>query len=1066
MDHLPAAEIPALLPEIITWQTRFDAAQALYAEGIFADAEAEFAAVISIESNHLPAVIGAANCARKRGDHAAALRYYTAAAAQNPAHAGIQMERATDLKALNRYNEAAAAYAQALEIEPKNIQAHLGLGECARASGDRAAALTIYQTAAAAAPENPWPLAEIAAEQIAANNWESAEATYLKCLLLAPDNVQAWLGMGNCARRRGRHLSAAIFQAATLANPRNPWPLLDLAADLRELNQLVAAEAACRRALELDPLQPQVHIGLGHCARKRGNISESLEIFTAAVAAMPHDPWLRIERAADLRHFGKLDEAEAECRHVLAIAPANVQAHLGLADCARKRGDRKASAAIYRAAIHAAPEDPWPRVELAADLRETQQTAQAEILYNEVLTLLPGNIQALLGLGLCARSRGDRPAARAHFEAAAAANPADAAPWLEIAVEQRDAGDPGAAIATAQTLLSRHPANIHALLSIGQSHRLAARHEAALAAFTTAHQAHPTNAEPLVEMAVSARTLGRQAECDAFLAQALQVDPRNVSAIVRQAEQALIGQNIAQAHEIYRKALAEQPGQLAFHLGAADALAGLGQIEDAIAAVEALEAERGSLPAITGMRINLLRQSGNLPAALTLARQAAQADPSSVQLWSELFHTEILAGTEQSIEACLASAPAQTAHQKAALRRHKGQFAETCWRYAEALADYEAAAAANPHDAGLQQDLTRVKTLFLDLDGAREHLRNFCNLTAYATRLRKQSPHMSQTQYGRILDEYRLDTEVLAALKPLLTLPPEAQLAAFPYIVRANPDSTVAAVSLMIALRQFGAFARPPAAAAAGIPKTIMQYWDSAPPPADVTRLMATWRETNPGYAYHLFNHTSAQDFLAEHFPPEVLNAYRRGEYATQKSDIFRLAFLVAKGGIYADADDRCTAPVAAIIPASARLVAYQDDHMTLCNNFVAAEPGHPVLAAALQGAVTAMLRGDRDTVWFSTGPALLTRAFTQVLVARGDMLETMAASGIAVLDRRELARAVSIHCAAAYKRTDRHWLNATFGRRNGNLVLNSALAATTATSLDRTFRFPVIPAPLTLSRE
>jgi tetratricopeptide (TPR) repeat protein len=680
------------------------------------------------------------------------------------------------------------------------------------------------------------------------------------------------------------------------------------------------------------------------------------------------------------------------------------------------------------------PGDPWPRIELAVDLREMQETAQAEALYREVLIVQPGNVHALLGIGFCARERGDGAAARAQFEAAAKADPEDAAPWLEIAVEQREEGESDAAIATANAVLARHPTNIHAMLSIGQSERHAARHDAALAAFTAAHQAHPAEAEPLVEMAISARTLGRQRDCDALLAQALEVDPRNVSAILRSAEQAMTAQNIEQALELYQKAAAEQPGQFYFHLGAVDALADLGKIEEAIAALNVLEAERNKIPAITAKRISLLRQTGDLHAALVLARHAARANPNNFLLWSELFHTEIFAGTEQDIEACLASAPAQTAHQKAALRRHKGQFAETCWRYGEALADYEASALANPQDAGLQHDLIRIKTLFLDLEGARQHLRKFCDLTAYATRLRKQSLNMSQTQYGRILDEYRLDTEVLDAVKPLLTLRPAEQLAALPGIVRANSDSTVAAVSLMIALRQAGAFARQPAPAAGGIPKTIMQYWDSSPPPADIARLMATWRETNSGYTYHLFNDMTAQAFLAETFPPEVLHVYRRGEYATQKSDIFRLAFLVAQGGIYADADDRCTGPITTIIPEGSRLVVYQDDHMTLCNNFIAAEPGHPILLAALQGAVTAMLRGDRDTVWFSTGPALLTRAFTQVLVASGPTLDDPAASGITVVDRRELTRAVSIHCTAAYKRTDRHWLNSTFGRRNDNL--------------------------------
>jgi thioredoxin-like negative regulator of GroEL len=1006
----------------MTWQARFDIAEVLFAEGAAAQAEAAYVDVMAAAPKHLPAYIGASRCARKRGDRAASLAYYEAAAVTHPTHVGVFMERAADLRALNRLDDAQAVYETVIGFAPGNMQARLGLGTLARQRGDRAAAMAVFQAAAGSAPDNPWPLIEVAAEYRALNQWDEAEATYTSVLLIARDNAQAWLGLGQCARRRGsRHISLALFQAGSLAAPNDPWPLLEAAVDLRELNRIADAERLYAQALEKSPDNVQAYLGLGHCARKRGDREAAIAHVRAAMKAAPAEPWPLLDLSADLRELGRLDEAEAAAGQALALAPQNAQAHIALGACARKRGDRQASMAIYRAAIAAVPNDPWLRIELAADLRELQQVDAAADMYAHVLTIAPGNVQALLGLGFCARARGDRAAALARFEAAAAANPQDAAPWLEIAVEQREAGNPAAAFATAEQVLARHHSNFQAMLSIGQSERYAARHEAAYAAFRRAHLANPAHAEPLVEMAVSARALGRQAECDSLLAQALAVDPRNVTVIVRLAEQAAIAQDHAAALRLYEQAAAEQPGQLQFHLGAANALAALGQMAAAQDALAALEAARGPLPAIQGQRINLLRQSGDYPAALRLARACAAAAPENMQLWSERFHTEMLAGTDADVAACLAAAPAGTARQKAALRRHQAQFAESCWRFESALADYEAAAAANPNDAGLQQDLTRMKTLFLDLEGALRHLRRFCELTAHETRLRKKSLNISQTQYGQILDEYRLDTDVVAAVKPLLGGP----VAGIAEIVRANPDSTAASVSLMIALRTSGAFAAP-AAGAGGIPNVLMQYWDTEEPPADVARLIQTWREKNPGLNCVLFNDQTAQAFLARHFPPQVLYAYRRGEYATQKSDIFRLAYLAVAGGIYADADDRCLGPVERILPAAAQLVVYQDDHMTLCNNFIAAAPRHPVLMAALKGAVVAMLRGDRDTVWFSTGPALLTRAFTAVLVQAGGV-----PAGTVVHSRRALAQAVAIHCGAAYKKTEKHWLNATFGGKN-----------------------------------
>jgi tetratricopeptide (TPR) repeat protein len=1003
----------------MTWQARFDLAETLFAEGAAAQAEAAYTQVITAAPKHLPAYIGASRCARRRGDRAASLAYYDAAAEMHPTHIGVQMERAADLRALNRLDEAEAVYRSVIGFAPGNMQARLGLGTLARQRGDRAAAMAVFQAAAESAPDNPWPLIEVAAEYRALNQWDEAEATYTSVLLIARDNAQAWLGLGHCARRRGnRHISFAIFHAGSLAAPNDPWPLLEAAVDLRELNRIAEAETLYAQALEKAPETVQGHLGLGHCARKRGDRELAMTHVRAAMRVAPAEPWPLLDLSADLRELGRLDEAEAAARQALDLAPRNAQPYISLGACARKRGDRQASMAIYRAAIEAIPNDPWLRVELAADLRDLQQFSDAEAMYREALRVTPGNVQALLGLGFCARARGDRAAALARFEEAATANPHDASPLLEIAVEQREAGGPDAAIATAEQVLARHAGNFHAMLSIGQSARYAGRHEAALAAFRRAHEANPGHAEPLVEMAVSARALGRQAECDALLARALDKDPRNVTVIVRLAEQAAMAQDHATVLALYEQGAAEQPGQLQFHLGAANARAALGQMAAAQDALAALRKERGPLPAILGQSISLLRQAGDYPAALKLARESAAAAPENMQLWSELFHTEMLAGTDADVAACLAAAPAGTARQEAALRRHQAQFAESCWRFDSALADYEAAAAANPHDAGLQQDLTRMKTLFLDLEGARGHLRRFCELTAHETRLRKKSLNISQTQYGQILDEYRLDTEVVAAVKPLLGGP----VAGIAEIVRENPDSTAAAVSLMIALRCAGAFDAP-AAGAGGIPNVLVQYWDTEEPPADVAGLMRTWGAQNPGLNCVVFNDQTAQAFLAKHFPPQVLYAYRRGEYATQKSDIFRLAYLAVAGGIYADADDRCLGQVERILPAAAQLVVYQDDHMTLCNNFIAAAPRHPVLMAALKGAVVAMLRGDRDTVWFSTGPALLTRAFTAVVVEAGGV-----PAGTVVHSRRGLAQAVAIHCGAAYKKTEKHWLNAMFG--------------------------------------
>jgi tetratricopeptide (TPR) repeat protein len=776
----------------------------------------------------------------------------------------------------------------------------------------------------------------------------------------------------------------------------------------------------------------QAHLGLGQCARKRGDRSASLAIFQAAVSAIPTDLWLRIEMAVDLRELARLDEAEDACRQVLAMAPGNAQAHLGLGQCARKRGNRRSACAIFTTAIAVAPTDPWPRIELAAEMRNVVRLEEAVELYHQVLALRPGNLQAELGLGFCARLRGDRPAALAHFKNAARYHLDDPAPLLEIAVEQRDLGDADGARRTAEDVLARHPASLQAMLSIGISERYMGRYEIALEAFTAAHHAHPANAEPLVEMAVEARALGRTTECDGRLAQAQALDPHHVSVVLRLAEQATMANDIEGALAIFRCALLMQPGQITFRLGVVEALAAKGDSRAALVALLVLEQDCGPNPQISDKRLAIVRRSGESLLALSLARSATAAAPHHFQHWVERFHCEMLVGSDAEVDECLARMLPATLHQRAMVRRFTGNVAESRWQLADATLHYEAASVMNDRDAGIEHDLVRVKILQLDLPAALQHLRRYSERTAHLTRLQGRSPHISQTHYGQILDDYRLDEALLAKLTAIQPLQPSERVTRLLRLVWGNPDSTAAAVSLMVAWRQSGVLglvAHGQEEPLNPIPNRLTQFWDCPKVPADIQELMQSWRLLNPHLTFYLFDDKAAQRFLAIKHPPSVLDAYRRAMEPAQKADIFRLACLVTEGGVYADADDRCLQPLTAIIPAHSALVIYQEDHATLGNNFIAARPGHPVLIRALRLATEAINRGDRDNLWLSTGPGLLTRAFTQTWAA--ESADTDGFSGdVVVLDRRALAQAVGIHCAAGYKKTEQHWSNTAFGKR------------------------------------
>ena len=142
---------------------------------------------------------------------------------------------------------------------------------------------------------------------------------------------------------------------------------------------------------------------------------------------------------------------------------------------------------------------------------------------------------------------------------------------------------------------------------------------------------------------------------------------------------------------------------------------------------------------------------------------------------------------------------------------------------------------------------------------------------------------------------------------------------------------------------------------------------------------MQSWRDQHPDWDYQRFDDEKAREFLSSRHPSGVLSAYQRAAQPAQKAEVFRLAYLAAEGGFYAEPDDRSLASLESIVPAHARLVVFQEQYGAIASNFLGAVPGEPMIVKALDLAVQALNRGDHDVPWFSTGPGLLTRVFAQV---------------------------------------------------------------------------------------
>jgi len=321
------------------------------------------------------------------------------------------------------------------------------------------------------------------------------------------------------------------------------------------------------------------------------------------------------------------DEAEAALGEALRLAPENIQVLLGLARCARKRGDRAAALGHFETAARLAPEDVWRWLDVAEDLRELGRLDEAEAALREALRLAPENIHVHIGCARCARKRGDRVAALGHFEEAARLAPEDVWRWLDVAEDLRELGRLDEAEAALREALRLAPENIHVHIGFARCARKRGDRAVALGHFEEAARLAPGDVWRWLDVAEDLRELGRLDEAEAALREALRLAPENIH-----------------VHMGFARC-ARKRGDRAAALGHFETAARLVP-EDIYPRLEIAQEQR---------------DAGDTDAARQTAEAILQSHPNEFQVIWSLAHTERLAGKHEAarewFQAAVAAAP-------------------------------------------------------------------------------------------------------------------------------------------------------------------------------------------------------------------------------------------------------------------------------------------------------------------------------------------------------------------------------------------------------------------------
>eukprot|EP00038_Savillea_parva_P028986 m.68213 g.68213 ORF g.68213 m.68213 type:complete len:396 (+) comp8498_c0_seq1:268-1455(+) len=153
---------------------------------------------------------------------------------------------------------------------------------------------------------------------------------------------------------------------------------------------------------------------------------------------------------------------------------------------------------------------------------------------------------------------------------------------------------------------------------------------------------------------------------------------------------------------------------------------------------------------------------------------------------------------------------------------------------------------------------------------------------------------------------------------------------------------------------------------------------------------VSSWDALNPSIRHKVLNDSAIDVFMASNFGTQTYEVFRGYPLNVMRADMWRIAVIYARGGVYADADSRCIKPIKEWWnPDECDAVVGIEYSQQACNWVFASKLGHPLFHTALTLMVDKVLKyrekwgadvslvdhTDEHFVHHFTGPTLLTKA-------------------------------------------------------------------------------------------
>jgi tetratricopeptide (TPR) repeat protein len=296
-------------------------------------------------------------------------------------------------------SEAREAYAQALHLDPRDIEALCGEGRLFLSESRPTEALSRFDAALQIDPTAVDAIVGDAAAKMAAERPADAKQQLLDARTRYPKDADVALLLGTVEERIGskENAEADYRSAIGLIDPKRP----DAVAPYVALSELYLARGDYSDAMAtLDDARRRLSASvaldcaLGEVAEQQGKFTEAVGRFRAAVARDPRGAMPRFRLAVALRKAHQLAEARTELDHVAAVDADYPGLMLERGQLLEDLGQITEAVEQFQLALAKAPDDPDLQLRVGSVLVAVGRTDEALAMLRKVLEKRPTNAEA------------------------------------------------------------------------------------------------------------------------------------------------------------------------------------------------------------------------------------------------------------------------------------------------------------------------------------------------------------------------------------------------------------------------------------------------------------------------------------------------------------------------------------------------------------------------------------------------------------------------------------------------------------------------------------------------